>query len=1148
QNPTIGNAQLNMAGTYTLKITTAQGCTAQTTVTMSVLNPTTSAANTGPYCTGQTINLSCPAATSYTWNGPAAYSSNSQSATVLNCTTLNAGVYTINVSIGTCTAQATTTVNVFAPPSPTATNTGPYCVGQNIQLQANPFNSYLWSGPNSFTSMAQNPSIPSASLTSAGNYTVLVTDANTCTNIAVTNVVVNPLPVIAVNNPTVCLNDNIILSANGGTAFAWSGPLSFNSAVQNPTIVSATIPMTGNYNVTVTDANGCVNTAVANVSVVALPTISIVGTNTLCSQGLNGSPNTVLINGSGANSYNWTMPPGFIASPNTTSPSFTLNPPLTAVDVPATLSVTGSGVFGCTNTAIYNVTVVANPTVVPAPASGSVCQGVSFTFSVNGANTYNWSPPATLNSATGPVVIASPSITTSYSVMGNTAGCNSAIETVTLLVIPNPTVTIVPGNPELCIGQNLNLTALGAVDYSWTPNIAINTTTGQAVVVNPNVNQTYSVIGTMNTCTHVTAVTVTVNPLPTVIVSPSSSDMCMYGHNGSNNTVSLTASGAATYTWGGFTGMTANTTFGSPILATAQPSAMATGTVVGFDGKCTNVASYTVLIIPNPTIAVTSNSMCFGTNAQLVATGASNYTWNPGTFLNTTTGSVVTATPPGTSMFSVFGGSLGCNSTTETSTVVVEPLPIITIAPVTPTICQGEQIGLTAFGASDYTWTPAQNLSSNTGNFVIASPPATEIYTVVGMLNTCTSTAVRQVSVTPLPNLSAIATKTAICRGENVTINANGSMTYTWFPTGLFENPYINQVTTKPELSVTYSLVGKNGPCTTTLTVPITVLEMPNITLQTDRQKICFGNNTHVVASGAQSFTWAPMGSLQMLNNNVAVASPSISTNYTVTGLNTSGSVSCVFTKEILIDVVPTVTAVTGPSVAICRGQSAKLQAFGSDTYVWTPSDGLNNFLIPQPYASPVVTTIYTVNVSNGGFCGSTSTVMVEVMPTPTVDAGPDMIFNIDEPMYLNARGTGTLTWILGDGILCKVCPNSQIMPEKSGCYEIEAVGKNGCMSKDEVCITITKDHNVYIPNVFTPNFDGLNDVFLVYGTGITEVEMTIFDRWGEKLYFTDDRFKGWDGTYKGQEGKQDVYTYLVTYKTLDGKKHTKTGHVTLLK
>jgi gliding motility-associated-like protein len=140
------------------------------------------------------------------------------------------------------------------------------------------------------------------------------------------------------------------------------------------------------------------------------------------------------------------------------------------------------------------------------------------------------------------------------------------------------------------------------------------------------------------------------------------------------------------------------------------------------------------------------------------------------------------------------------------------------------------------------------------------------------------------------------------------------------------------------------------------------------------------------------------------------------------------------------------------------------------------------------------------------------------------------------------------MKWIEGDGIFCSDCPTSQIMPEKSGCYKIVTINEYGCKAEDNVCVTITYDYNIYIPNIFTPNFDGLNDVFLVYGTGITELEMTIFDRWGEQLYNTTERTKGWDGTYQDKLCKNDVYVYLITFKTMDNKKHVRSGHVTLMK
>ena len=245
---------------------------------------------------------------------------------------------------------------------------------------------------------------------------------------------------------------------------------------------------------------------------------------------------------------------------------------------------------------------------------------------------------------------------------------------------------------------------------------------------------------------------------------------------------------------------------------------------------------------------------------------------------------------------------------------------------------------------------------------------------------------------------------------------------------------------------------------------------------------------------------------------------------------------------------MPQVTASVNNSVVICEGESVKLNAGGSNTYVWAPSEGLSSSTTPQPYASPSVTTEYTVYVSNGGQCSSKATVMVKVHPMPVVDAGPDLTFNSDEPMYLNAKGTGTLSWILGDGILCHVCPASQIITNNSGVYKIQALSEYGCRATDEVNIEITHDYSIYIPNIFTPNFDEKNEAFLVYGVGISNIEVTIFDRWGEELYHDENQTKGWDGTYNNELCKNDVYVYLVKFTALDGKKHTRTGHVTLMK
>ncbi|MGZ4036754.1 MAG: hypothetical protein ACXVPQ_02930, partial [Bacteroidia bacterium] len=209
--------------------------------------------------------------------------------------------YSLVISIGTCTAAATTSVTVNALPTPTATNNSPVCAGNPVTLTGLGGLTYVWVGPGSFTSAVQNPVIPNASSATAGNYTLVVVDANTCTNVAVTNVVVNPNPTITVNNPTVCLNQTINLTSNGGATYAWSGPNAYTSASQNPSIANAALNMSGAYTVTVTTAAGCTNTAVSNVNVFPLPNPAIVS-NTPCV----GS--TLNLGGSGGAAYAWTGP------------------------------------------------------------------------------------------------------------------------------------------------------------------------------------------------------------------------------------------------------------------------------------------------------------------------------------------------------------------------------------------------------------------------------------------------------------------------------------------------------------------------------------------------------------------------------------------------------------------------------------------------------------------------------------------------------------------------------------------------------------------------------------------------------------------------------------------------------------------------
>ncbi|MDZ4665597.1 MAG: hypothetical protein SGJ15_12010, partial [Bacteroidota bacterium] len=380
QNPTIANATTVHAGSYTVKVTSALGCTAQAVVVVVVnLTPTITVGNTGPYCPGATIQLTVTAANSYTWTGPSSFNSNLQNPTIANSTTLMTGPYVVIVTaVGGCISTGTTNVVVNPAPQPTATSNSPICLNKQINLFVNPAaSSYTWSGPNAFASNAQNPTIATASLVNAGNYTVTVTNAAGCTSSAVVNVVINPLPVVMVNSPTICVGSTFTLTAITGTAFAWTGPNAYSSALQNPPFASAQSSLSGNYTVLVTSAQGCTNTGVASVLVVGLPTVTIAGNNTLCSQNFNGSPNTTTLTASGASTFTWTLPAGFSGNPNLNTTPLVVTPPVTSTSLVATMTVVGSA-GSCTSQAVIQVTVYPNPTITAT--SGSMCAGTQVTL------------------------------------------------------------------------------------------------------------------------------------------------------------------------------------------------------------------------------------------------------------------------------------------------------------------------------------------------------------------------------------------------------------------------------------------------------------------------------------------------------------------------------------------------------------------------------------------------------------------------------------------------------------------------------------------------------------------------------------------------------------------------------------------------
>lgn len=395
-------------------------------------------------------------------------------------------------------------------------------------------------------------------------------------------------------------------------------------------------------------------------------------------------------------------------------------------------------------------------------------------------------------------------------------------------------------------------------------------------------------------------------------------------------------------------------------------------------------------------------------------------------------------------------------------------------------------------------------------------------------------------------NLTTIPETTTICSGKSTQLLALNGFEFAWTPTvGLSCTTCSNPIAS-PIVSTVYS-VGPHA-CTGVKQVTVNVIQSPSLQLSVSTPTLCQGKTftSLISANGAQSYSWIPNSTITYSNQNQIMVSPPVTNSYTVIGANSQGTFSCLEQASATVIVLPQIIASVDQSVSICRGEKAKFTAFGGSDYNWSPSDGLNVTNLPSVVSSATSNVVYTVNVSRDGYCSASATTAIVVNDLPIITAGIDTTYNIDDQIFITAKGTGSITWVAGDYIICKDCPQTQIQPKRDVCYTAESMNEFGCKASDEVCISITKNWVIFIPNSFTPNGDGLNDVFKIYGNSLLAIKMDIFDRWGKLLFTSDNIEQCWDGTYKNVPCDLGVYNYKITYKGVDNKVNEKAGSITL--
>jgi gliding motility-associated-like protein len=312
-------------------------------------------------------------------------------------------------------------------------------------------------------------------------------------------------------------------------------------------------------------------------------------------------------------------------------------------------------------------------------------------------------------------------------------------------------------------------------------------------------------------------------------------------------------------------------------------------------------------------------------------------------------------------------------------------------------------------------------------------------------------------------------------------------------------------------------------------------------------------------AASGFTYNWSPANFLSDSLVAQPVGMPPQPASYILTVTSTESG--CIDKDTLNIAVFQPIAVAVSPDATICEGQSVNLQATGSAVqYVWSPAQGLSRASIANPVAAPKTTTTYRVVGFDGHACFTdTGLIKVVVNPKPRVDVGPDITMATGSTYNFSpVTQNGPIVswkWSPGNDLSCADCATPVAAITRSRTYYATVTNEFGCVAADSMNIkTFCSNTQVFIPNAFSPDGDGMNDVLMVRGKGIAQVRsFRIFTRWGE-LVFERANFQpndpafGWDGRLRGKTGPAEVYVYTADVVCENDLINTYKGNVTLLK
>lgn len=952
-------------------------------------------------------------------------------------TAVGTATYTVTPTLNGCVGSPIDVV-ITVNPIPTAIATPAnqtICSGDvtNIDLTSSPVGStFGWTVTQSQASgatvgAANNiAQVLNATTSNAGTVTYNVTPTlNACVGLplaVIISVAANPVVTPTPATQTICegTSTNIALSSSpAGATFNWTSSetnVTGSSAATGSTIaqvLDATALVAGTVTYTINSNIGtCVGLPVDVIitvnprpTAIATPVSQTICATTATSIDLTSSPV--------GSTFGWT-----VLESGTSGAT-----PGAASTIAQTLGVTGlvagtttysitPTLSGCAGSPLdVVVSVDPTPTAIATPTTQTICSETAFTIDLSSSpvgSTFGWTVAELLetggNAGTGSTISEILTVTgitqgtATYTITPTLGVCVGLPIDVPILVNPIPVVTALAGQDTICSATSNSITMssvpVGA-SFDWTSvdNLVTGSSAGSANSISQVLSSTSTAVGssiytitpTLTGCVGLPVdVEITVNPLPTVVATPSDETLC----SGQTSGIALTSSPlGSTFSW---TVLSANvlgaSNGGGNAIAQTLTSTLtgtSTYTITPTLNGCTGPSSNVVVTVnPNPTLVtnIGQGTLCVGSSISMDVSGALNYVWSPSTGLDTSVGDSVVATPLTTQTYLITATDINNCTSIDSIAITVNPIPVTTVT-LNDTICEGLSINLDANGADSYTWTPFTGLNSITDSSIVASPLVTTTYTVTGTSINCSSTATVTVYVKPAPTINA-GVDSLICFGNSIVFSGSGGVSYQW------SGGVVDNVPFFPTASQTYTVVGTAAnQCQDSDVVVVSVTQLPvidlvpSITSGCVPQMVDFQNNT----TGAVVYNWD-------FGDGVTSTVTNPSHNYTSTGcydvtLTASTLNGCTLTTTypsmVCVELTPVASFFTNPTQITTDYPTSTMVNTSQDAvaYSWDFGDGtgVNTEFMPEHTFPGSDVTIYTIELIAYSLTGCTDTARVNI-------------------------------------------------------------------------------------------------------------------------------------------------------------------------